>query len=1327
MKKTIAVILSAALVLCMLPAAALSAAGSKYNDGTLEYTELADGTLSVTKYLGGGNITIPSSYNIGGGDIRNVTAIGSNAFSGNSTLTSVIIPSSVTSISNNAFSYCYALTSVTLSDGLTVIGDRMFMSCSKLASVTIPSSVTSIGIYAFAYCAALSSVTLSDGLTVIGSAMFSGCNALTSVTIPSSVTSIGYSAFSYCNVLTSVTFSDGLTVIGVSMFIGCNALTSVTIPSSVTSIENGAFSNCTALTSVTLSDGLTVIGRSMFAYCSKLGSVTIPSSVTSIGAMAFYSCSSLQKATIYSKTATFDVMIFSSTSIGSDGIYGFSGSTAETYANAPDNSHPFHALLEVTYDSQGGSAVPNGYVEGWGLKLDRPDDPSRGGYVFGGWYKEAACTNVWNFDNDTVSSSFTLYAKWTPAYTVAFETNGGGTIASQTVAQGNKAAEPTHPTPRDGYTFGGWYKEPACTNIWNFNNDTVSYSMTLYAKWTANTYTVTFDKNAAAATGTMANQSRAYDDGLALTANAFSRTGYDFMGWSTDPAATTAQWTNGAIVNLTSTYGATVALYAVWGTHVYTVTFDKNAAAATGTMANQSRVYDDGLALTANAFSRTGYDFMGWSTDPAATTAEWTDGTTENLTSADGTTVALYAVWEAHVYTVTFDKNAASATGTMAAQGRVYDDGLALTANAFSRTGYDFMGWSTDPAATTAEWTDGTTDNLTSADGATVTLYAVWGAYAYTVTFDAEGGTVTPASQTKLYDSTYGKASDGTTDDALPTPTKKGYTFGGWWTGADGTGSEATDSTTVNTASDHTLYAKWTINSYTVTFKDWDGTVLKTQTVKYEKAATAPDDPERTGYTFTGWNQDFDEITYNMTVRAQYTINTYTVAFNTSGGSSVSSQNVKYGGSAAQPEAPEKDGYTFGGWYSDSSFNKAYDFSAKVVTDMILYSKWTEAADTAQKVAQSLTLETAFKFAEGDTWECVTSNFIILGGVNSVAQITWTSSNSDVVRIEQNRDGSATGIVKRSQNNDASVVITATITKGSDSVSKTFLLVIKRQGASKNETREVTERTASVNLAGNTNGQTETIYRTTLNDGTNIDYVTVTPETLQRLIESDTNSGTVVVKIDQYLDSPADEFAFEVSADTVSELIQSGMGVTLESPAGSITLLAEALERAAQTGSSLYFRIVPVTDESDEAAEAFHRDGAVFSLSNVAGQVFGTPKTIQTNMESFATTITLPLEGLSEKQLADEAFLKTLCVYVEHDDGTTELVYGTLVYTDDMPTGIQFDISKFSRFQVVSVEQTAATGPWIWIVCIAAGVLLVLIILLLVIIQRRRRQTQVQF
>lgn len=108
-------------------------------------------------------------------------------------------------------------------------------------------------------------------------------------------------------------------------------------------------------------------------------------------------------------------------------------------------------------------------------------------------------------------------------------------------------------------------------------------------------------------------------------------------------------------------------------------------------------------------------------------------------------------------------------------------------------------------------------------------------------------------------------------------------------------------------------------------------------------------------------------------------------------------------------------------------------------------------------------------------------------------------------------------------------------------------------------------------------------------------------------------------------------------------------------------------------------------------------------------------------MEGYATTITLPLEGLSDEQLSDGEFLKRLCVYAEHDDGTAELVYGTLVYTDGVPTGIRFEISQFSRFQVVSVQKVAATSPWIWIVFLG-GVLAALGILLLAAARRKKRK-----
>ena len=110
-----------------------------------------------------------------------------------------------------------------------------------------------------------------------------------------------------------------------------------------------------------------------------------------------------------------------------------------------------------------------------------------------------------------------------------------------------------------------------------------------------------------------------------------------------------------------------------------------------------------------------------------------------------------------------------------------------------------------------------------------------------------------------------------------------------------------------------------TVTKHTVTFKDWNGSVLKTQSVFHGGAATAPANPTRTGYTFTGWDKAFNNVTADLVVTAQYSANTYTVTFKDWNGTVLKTQQVQYGGAATAPANPTRTGYTFTGW--DKAFN----------------------------------------------------------------------------------------------------------------------------------------------------------------------------------------------------------------------------------------------------------------------------------------------------------------------------------------------------------------------------------------------------------------------
>ena len=228
--------------------------------------------------------------------------------------------------------------------------------------------------------------------------------------------------------------------------------------------------------------------------------------------------------------------------------------------------------------------------------------------------------------------------------------------------------------------------------------------------------------------------------------------------------------------------------------------------------------------------------------------------------------------------------------------------------------------------------------------GETITLTQDTDFYAATfkVSFSTGEDTISVEDQAVTYPAAVTRPKD---------PTRRGYTFGGWYT--DEACQNAYDFT-MPVTKDMILYAKWTINTYTVSFDSVGGSSVDVETADYETPVTKPEDPTKTGYTFGGWYTDYActkaydfaaPVTGDMTLYAKWEINSYQVTFDSMGGSSLDSQQVTYNGTAATPSAPTKAGYTFDGWFTDKDCTVAYDFNAPVTDNITLYAKWNKIPD----------------------------------------------------------------------------------------------------------------------------------------------------------------------------------------------------------------------------------------------------------------------------------------------------------------------------------------------------------------------------------------------
>ena len=315
-----------------------------------------------------------------------ITQITNYLFGNCTGLTDIEIPDTVTTIGSYAFSSATNLASVSIPDSVTTINSGAFANCTKLTAVEIPDSVTYIGSEAFKGCTKLASVSLSANLETLKSDAFQNCTALTEINIPASLNEASY-PFEGCSNLKTIHFEDGITQITNYLFGNCTGLTDIEIPDTVTTIGSYAFSSATNLASVSIPDSVTTINSGAFANCTKLTAVEIPDSVTYIGSEAFKGCTKLASVSLSANLET----------LKSDA---FQNCTALTEINIPaslnEASYPFEGCsnLKTIHFEDGITQITNYLFAGCtGLTdIEIPDTVTTIGYQ--AFYKAANLASV---------------------------------------------------------------------------------------------------------------------------------------------------------------------------------------------------------------------------------------------------------------------------------------------------------------------------------------------------------------------------------------------------------------------------------------------------------------------------------------------------------------------------------------------------------------------------------------------------------------------------------------------------------------------------------------------------------------------------------------------------------------------------------------------------------------------------------------------------------------------------------------------------------------------------------------------------------------------
>ena len=881
-----------------------------------------------------------------------LTEIGEQAFTGckNLALTGEL-PSGLTSIGGNAFFRCenLALTG-SLPSGLTTIGNRAFSGCNKLALTgSLPSGLTTIGFEAFENCKNLAlSGTLPSGLTEIGNTTFCNCeNLALEGSLPSGLTQIGNSAFRNCT----------------------NLKLTGSLPSGLTSIGNSAFRNCTNLKLTgSLPSGLTSIGSSAFSGCENLALTgSLPSGLTEIGGGAFISCTNL---------ALTGELPSGLTDIGEDAFTGVDVSKTHFNKNLSGVNITSTMQVPTTYTvvdtfSDGKASVTTtkyGYVGATSLSGTAP--------TYEEYTLKTDCEDAPITIGKEHSDRLTLRRVYehTP-HTVTFTDYNGDTLSTETVSHGNTATKPVNPT-RDGSTYGYGdadytFKEWQLNGVTFDFNTAITEDITLVASYyePIRIYLSAGEgyyenKNTGSHIDTLdfyVTPSKNLAITLPINWKEAQRFGYELQGYKygSGESYSVLPFTKNEI---TIPNGGSMTFTADWGTPVeYSLTYNYGDGTAPTTPNRASYNVTDNVNISNEPTAPEHYKFLGFTatlTDaertPVLTTPVkplwWNEGSyaQDMIINAEYTNKDVYkiTVWvdkaknekmilsveegdsiskidvpEKTGYTLVefrdSDNNVVSLPHTPTSNEEIEvvwsknpvatfnagngifankehivavptdSDGKVLSTPIPTYKGHTFSHWEVDGVAFNPK-----TDKLLSDKE----VKAVWNANDIVFNFFDANNTVFRTYVLKYGDNVASKVD-------VPAPKKTGYTLTGWNNAIPTIAEEDTD-----------FYPNFRINTYTIKFVDaLDNTIISTKSYTYGSTVDMPTAPAHTGYTFTTWSPAVTKVSEDITYKAIYSRNGYTVTF-MADNKELAKNVYFYGDTVAVPTAPTKAGYNFSYW-----------------------------------------------------------------------------------------------------------------------------------------------------------------------------------------------------------------------------------------------------------------------------------------------------------------------------------------------------------------------------------------------------------------------------